>query len=239
MKALVSKTSGVLMALVGSNPTPSGKFYKMLKIRTELPSNKEIHSEILNLIEKEKIFFLLTGNSIDQLIKASELIKEHGFNLIGFDFKIQGAKDKLKDYKKTKKKEYGVFGISTKKEARIAINAGARFIFSNNFDKGIIRRCKKEKVFHAIGSITPTEVYNSYDFGAESISLYPCNQFGGIEWFEFIQKNFPKTKLIPTDIITAEETESYLKASRSFAVAFIIDLRTEMNFDELINKLSH
>jgi 2-dehydro-3-deoxyphosphogluconate aldolase/(4S)-4-hydroxy-2-oxoglutarate aldolase len=195
----------------------------MSKKFAEESSSKEIYEQTIERIEKEKIILLFAGNSLASVTEASKYAKENGFNLIAIDFKISGVKDSLKSLKRKGQRNLGVFSISTKKEARIAINAGAVFIFSTHVDKGIIRRCKKEKVFLAVGSLTPTEVFDAYDLGADSASLFPCGQMGGPTWFLFLRGTFPRIKLIPTDIMSPFEAAQYLKAG-AYAVAPIIDL---------------
>ena len=201
------------------------------------PTSKEIYKQTIELIGREKIFFLFTGGSIKPLIEASEYLWENGFNLIGIDFRIAGVKDLLKSLKKQGQKNLGVFSISTRKEARIAINAGALFIFTTHLDRGIIRRCKKEDLFHAIGAITPTEIFNAYDLDAKAVSIYPSGQMGGLSWLIFLRETFPKVKFVPTDKMSPYEASQYLKAG-AYAVAPIIDLDKVKEPKELIREFS-
>ncbi|MGH7802186.1 MAG: bifunctional 4-hydroxy-2-oxoglutarate aldolase/2-dehydro-3-deoxy-phosphogluconate aldolase [Thermodesulfobacteriota bacterium] len=208
----------------------------MLKKPAE-PTSKEIYKKTVELIEREKIFFLFTGDSIKPLIEASEYLWEHGFNLIGIDFRIPGVKNLLKSVKRKGQRNLGVFSISTRKDARIAINAGALFIFSTHADKGIIRRCKKENLFHAIGALTPTEIFNAYDLGAEAVSIYPSGRMGGLSWFMLLREIFPKVKFVPTDTMSPYEASQCLKAG-AYAVAPIIDLDKVKEPKELIREFS-
>ncbi len=208
----------------------------MSKKPTELTS-KEIYKQTVELIEREKIFFLFTGDSIKPLIEASEYLCENGFTLIGIDFRIPGVKDLLKSIKRKGQRNLGVFSISTRKEARIAINAGAVFIFSTHLDRGIIRRSKKENIFHAIGALTPTEISNAYDLGANAISIYPSGQMGGLSWLMFLREILPKVKFVPTDKMSPYEAGQYLKAG-AYAVAPIIDLDKVKEPKELIREFS-
>ncbi|HEX3035834.1 MAG TPA: hypothetical protein VHT73_12030 [Thermodesulfobacteriota bacterium] len=206
----------------------------MAKNPTE-PSSKEIYKRTLQLIEKEKIFFLFTGASVESVLEASSYVQEKGFNLIGFDFQIPGVKNLLKSRKRQGQRDIGVFSISTKKEARIAINAGAVFLFSTQVEKGIVRRCRKENVFHSIGALTPTEVFNADDLKADTVSLFPCGKMGGLSWFLFVRRVLPKVKLISTDWMSPFEAGQYLK-SGSYAVAPIIDLERTKEPNRLIEE---
>lgn len=222
-KKLTPNTQYLIPNGVNSCSLVAKKIRAMSKRITEESSSKEIHKQTIEHIEKEKIILLFTGNSLASVTEASKYAKENGFNLIAIDFQISGVKDLLKSLKRNGQRNLGVFSISTKKEARIAINAGAVFVFSTHVDKGVIRRCKKEKVFLAVGSVTPTEVFNAHDLGADSASLFPCGQMGGLAWFVFMTGIFPMIKLIPTDIMSPFEAAQYLKAG-AYAVAPIIDL---------------
>lgn len=209
---------------MGSNPTPSEDVIRTMQEKpAEEPSSKGMYKRIVEQIEKEKILILLTGSTAQSVLEASRYARESGFNLVGVDFRIPGIKDQLKSLKRKGQRDLGVFSISTKKEARVAINAGAVFVFSTHVDKGIIKRCRKEKVFHAAGSLTPREVFDTHNLGADSASLFPCGRMGGLDWFLFLRGIFPKIKLIPTDTMSPFEASEYLKAG-AYAVSPIIDL---------------
>ena len=184
-------------------------------------------------IEKEKTFLLFKGNHLDSYIEPSSYACEKGFNLIGIDIKTPGQKDYLRSMKKHGQTRYGVFSVSSKKEARIAINWGASFIFSTHCDRGIIRRCNRETVFNSIGCLTPSELAAANEFGARTISVFPCNKMGGVSWFVFLREIFPKLRLIPTDKMNPSEASQYLTEG-AYAVAPIIDLDTAQNTRRLI-----
>jgi len=207
----------------------------MPKRRLELPSSKELYKETIEKIEKERIFLLFTAKSLDSIIESSAYANEKGFNLVGIDVRTPKLKDYLKSLKKKGQRKFGVFSITSRKEARIAINAGATFIFSTHMDRGIIRTCNKEKIFNSIGSLTPTEVSFADTFKANSISLFPCSRFGGLDWFIFLKEIFPKINFIPTDYMTPSEANKYLDHG-AYSVAPMIDLVETKKPKELIEE---
>jgi len=205
----------------------------MQKKRLELPSKKVIYSQTIEYIEKEKTFLLFKGNSLDSIIESSSYANEKGFNLIGIDIKTPGLKDYLKSLKKHGQRRLGVFSVSSRKEARIAVNAGATFIFSTHGDRGIIRRCNNEAVFNSIGSLTPNEVFSATEAGAKTISIFPCNRMGGVSWFLFLRDIFPKIKFIPTDEMSPTVASQYIKEG-AYAVAPVVNLEETGNPNELV-----
>ncbi|MEQ9617941.1 MAG: bifunctional 4-hydroxy-2-oxoglutarate aldolase/2-dehydro-3-deoxy-phosphogluconate aldolase [Deltaproteobacteria bacterium] len=194
---------------------------------------KEFHRELTARIEKEKIIILLTGNSPERIFKTAESLRESTGCPLGFDFKIPKLKDRLKFLKKRGEKNIGVFSVSTAKEARVAVNSGASFLFPTHFDRGILRKCRSENVFHAPGALTPGEVYGAYDMRADAVSIFPCSLVGGAEWIARLRDMFPDVKLIPTDKMSHEDAILYLKAG-SFAVAPIIDVDSSGDPEDFI-----
>jgi 2-dehydro-3-deoxyphosphogluconate aldolase/(4S)-4-hydroxy-2-oxoglutarate aldolase len=205
----------------------------MQKKSFQLPSNKVIYSQTMEYVEKEKTFLLFKGSHLDSVIESTSYANAEGFNLIGIAFNTPGLKDYLKSLRSRGQRKIGVFSVSSKKEARIAINAGASFIFSTHSDRGIIRRCNRENVFSSIGCLTPTELGEANEFGARTISIFPCNKMGRVSWFVFLREIFPKLRLIPTDKMNPSEASQYLTEG-AYAIAPIIDLDTAQNARVLI-----
>lgn len=188
----------------------------------EQNSPLERYKRTLKLIERERTFILLTGDSVEQIFDALGELKERGHELACVDFKIPGTTERMKSIKRKGAICPGVYSISTAKEVRTAINAGAALIFSNHMDKGVTRKCRREKIFHAAGALTPKEVYEAIESGADAVSVYPCSAMGGVSWLRRLKEMYPGLKLIPTGKISVTEAGDYLKAG-AFAVASVID----------------
>lgn len=202
------------------------------------PSPSDLYKENVQRIERERVIPLLTGDSAEGIFNAAEGISQRSGCLIGVDFKVRGVKDRLKSLKKKGEKLYGVYSVQTAKEARTAINSGALFVFSPYLDKGIARKCKTEKVFHAPGALTPNEVSSCIALRADAVSIFPCSVMGGVEWLRRLEDIFPAVKFIPTDVMSADDVRRYLDAG-AYAVAPIIDTeetdKTARLVDEVLN----
>ena len=184
----------------------------------------ERYKKTSELIERERIIFLLTGESALEVFNALGELKEAGHELVCVNYKIPGIVERMKSMKRKGGDCPGVYSISTAKDARIAINAGAQFIFTTHTDKGIAKKCRHEKIFHAAGALTPKEVYEANDLGADAVSVYPCCVMGGVSWLNKLKEMFPGFKLIASDIMTPEEAGDYLTMG-AYAVAPIVDTK--------------
>lgn len=201
------------------------------------PSPLERYKKILELIERERIIILLTGESSAEVFKAFREIKKKGPIPICVDFKIPGVIERLKALKRKGLSCPGVYSISTAKDARQAINAGAEFIFTKHLDKGVTKKCRHEKIFHAAGALTPKEVYEANELGADAVSIYPCSTMGGVSWLSKLIEMYPGIKLIATDIMTVEIAREYLKAG-AHAVAPILDIHNAGEARSLIESFT-
>lgn len=191
----------------------------------------------IEIIEAKRLFILLTGERAEQVFDALGELKEKGHELVCVDYKIPKIVERMKSIKRKGGDCPGVYSISTAKDARIAINAGAKFLFTTHTDKGITKKCKREKIFHAAGALTPKEVYEANDLGADAVSVYPCSVMGGVGWLHKLKEMFPGFKLIATDVMTPEEAGDYLTVG-AYAVAPIIDTKKTEEARDLIQSFT-
>lgn len=210
------------------NPATFKSQETMSATRLKQPSSTETHKSVLETLERNRVIPLLTGSSSDLIFETAELVRGERDCLIGVDFSVPGIRDGLKALKRQGGNTYGVFSVSSGREARAAVNAGAVFLFSTHLDKGIVRKCKRERVFHAPGSLTPTEVHSSHEMRPDAVGIFPCSVMGGASWLMRLSEMFPGVKLIPTDRMTPDEAERYLR-SGAYAVAPVIDTGSAEN----------
>lgn len=194
----------------------------MSKKKPEQTSPLERYKKTVLLIEEQRVIILLTGETVDHVFDAAEHLTGEGHRIFGIDYKIPGVSKRLKSLKRMGERRPGVYSISTAKDARNAINAGAEFVFSTHPDKSISGKCGRERIFHGAGALTPKEVKEANDLGADAVSLYPCSAMGGTDWLMRLKEMFPAFKYIPTDVMTPGEVREYLKAG-AYAAAPIID----------------
>jgi 2-dehydro-3-deoxyphosphogluconate aldolase/(4S)-4-hydroxy-2-oxoglutarate aldolase len=76
-----------------------------------------------------------------------------------------------------------------------AVRAGAQFIASPGCSPSMIRACKALGVPSVVGAITPTEVMNALQLGADVIKVFPAPSVGP-GFFAEIQGPFPGVVLM-------------------------------------------
>ena len=142
----------------------------------------ERYKKTLELIESKRIFILLTGESAEQVFKALEITGQRETQtFFSINFNIPGVIDSLKKLKRKRIELSGsVFSLFSQRRKDCNKTPGRNFIFTNHFDKSVTKKCRREKIFHAAGALTPKEVYEANEQGADAVSIYPCSSIGGV-----------------------------------------------------------
>jgi 2-dehydro-3-deoxyphosphogluconate aldolase / (4S)-4-hydroxy-2-oxoglutarate aldolase len=73
------------------------------------------------------------------------------------------------------------------------------------------------------GALTPTEVMDALEAGAQLIKIFPCGSAGGPKHIKALKAPFPETRLIPTGGVNVNNAAEYLAAG-SFALGVGADL---------------
>ena len=139
--------------------------------------------------------------------------------------------------------------------ARRALDVGARFLTSPDFNYSIVEFAVKEDLAVIPGALTPSEVVTAWRVGSDFVKVFPCSQVGGEKYIKALKKALPQIPLvasggvtqhtaagfvlagaaalgvgldlIPPDAITRRQVERIQELSRRF-LAFVKDARARL-----------
>jgi len=96
--------------------------------------------------------------------------------------------------------------------ARDSIAAGAKFIVSpaTNFDT--ILYCNDAEIVVIPGALTPTEIVNAWDAGADFVKVFPADSMGGAKYLRSLKAPLPHIKMIPTGGVNQDTAADFIKA---------------------------
>lgn len=113
-----------------------------------------------------------------------------------------------------------LFGLGTvldAETARAGILAGARFIVTPALRPDVIQICQRYSVPIFCGALTPTEVVNAWEYGADAAKIFPA-EFFGPAYIKSLKGPLPQVEFVPTGGVTAENVGEFIKAG-AFATA--------------------
>jgi 2-dehydro-3-deoxyphosphogluconate aldolase/(4S)-4-hydroxy-2-oxoglutarate aldolase len=124
-----------------------------------------------------KVTIILRGYNFDQVRTVMKALSQSSINSVEITLNTPGAIEMIKIFSKEfgSQLHIGAGTVTTLEQAKEAINAGVKFILSPvMLSKEIIDLCKEHSVITIPGAMTPTEIYKSFNDGADIVKVFPA-----------------------------------------------------------------
>ena len=122
---------------------------------------------------------------------------------------------------------FGAGTVTVPELAEKAIDAGARFLVTPNFNPEVISIARANQVPIFSGAMTPTEIFSAYQAGADVIKVFPAATLGS-GYFKELRGPFPDIPLMATGGITVENAADFFAAgAAALGVGSSLNLRDE------------
>jgi len=152
-------------------------------------------------------------NSSESLTRVAEAIADGGVRYIEFTMTTPGALEVLGSATERFGDEV-IFGAGTvldAETARAAILAGARFVVAPNLNPAVITLCNRYSVISMPGALTPTEIMQAWDQGADIVKVFPSSAFGP-DYIKAVLAPLPHVKLAPVGGVDLNNVADYIRA---------------------------
>ena len=134
-------------------------------------------------VKQEKIIAIIRGLSLNEIMKTAEALEKSGIHFIEVTFNQRGnsadtyyaIKELVREFTHVK---IGAGTVITENQVEMAFDAGAEYIISPNVNEKVIRLTKKSGMISIPGAMTPSEITNAYECGADIVKLFPAGQLG-------------------------------------------------------------
>lgn len=170
----------------------------------------------MNLFESflqrsKKVVPVITLPSLDSALPLMDVLAANGFTVVEITLRTDCAVDAIELL--TRERPQLIVGAGTVKNTQqlhAVLNAGAHFIVSPGFDPELVQQARKSNVPIIPGVMTPSELMQAENAGAEIVKLFPATLAGGVEFITAMQAVFPKMKFFPTGGITEATVQDFL-----------------------------
>jgi 2-dehydro-3-deoxyphosphogluconate aldolase / (4S)-4-hydroxy-2-oxoglutarate aldolase len=150
-------------------------------------------------------------NDTSGLIEAAEAVIAGGIDVIEFTLTmpnalsiVEKARGKLPDTVAV-----GAGTVLDAETARMAILAGAQFVVSPSLDIKMIEMCHRYGVPVVPGALTPTEIMQAWQAGADIIKIFPAFQVGP-RYIAEISGPFPGIPFVASSIGSLDTIPEYM-----------------------------
>ena len=154
----------------------------------------------------------------EQLLRIGETLRDAGIQVMEVTLNSTGALKGIHALRDHFGNDLlvGAGTVRTEENAMRALDAGASFFVSPNFDPTSFRYSLKFDVLHLPGVLTPTEAETAHRAGAKLLKLFPADAFGP-SYLKALQAPMNDLQFVPTGGIDKDNLAAYVHAG---AVAF-------------------
>lgn len=167
---------------------------------------------IQQILEK-KVVAVVRLENYNRAVDVARALAAGGVNVLEFTLTGQGATDAVTATRKALGDSVcvGVGTVLSAEQAEAAIDAGAEFLVTPAVRKQVIAVSVKRQTLVLCGGMTPTELLEAHEAGAEMVKVFPA-QLGGPKFIKDVLAPMPFLKMVPTGGVSPENARDYLAA---------------------------
>ena len=111
---------------------------------------------------------------------------------------------------------FGAGTVTTLEMLNLAKEAGAQFIVSPNTDEAIIRATVEKGMVSMPGALTPSEIVNAHNYGADFVKIFPVGNLGA-EYIKAVRAPLNHIKLLAVGGVNEKNIGNFIKNGASSA----------------------
>ncbi len=159
------------------------------------------------------IVAIIRADNSAQLVDATQALIEGGVTTIEVTMTTPNALQVIRDttQKFGSKLLMGVGTVLDDITARLAMEAGARFVVTPTLRLDVITICHRYSIPVMTGSYTPTEMLTAHEAGSDFIKLFPADQLGA-SYIKTVRGPLPQLSIVPTGGVTVATCGDFIKA---------------------------
>ncbi|HOO32625.1 MAG TPA: bifunctional 4-hydroxy-2-oxoglutarate aldolase/2-dehydro-3-deoxy-phosphogluconate aldolase [Thermotogota bacterium] len=165
-------------------------------------------------ITENKIIAVIREDDPEKILSITDALLKGGVKIFEITFSVPDAPDVIKAVSRQYVGTDVLVGAGTvldSESARLAILSGAEFVFAPNVNEEVIRTAGRYGKIAVPGALTPTEIVNAREMGADMVKIFPASFFGA-KYIKSLKGPLPHLPLIPTGGINSANAVEFLKA---------------------------
>lgn len=95
-------------------------------------------------------------------------------------------------------------------QLQMAVDAGAKFYLSPNFKEDVVKKAKEMGIVAIPGALTPTEIVNAWEAGADIVKLFPADDMG-YHYIWNLKGPLPHIPLLASGGVNPDTIPTYLE----------------------------
>ncbi|HEU4872792.1 MAG TPA: bifunctional 4-hydroxy-2-oxoglutarate aldolase/2-dehydro-3-deoxy-phosphogluconate aldolase [Pyrinomonadaceae bacterium] len=171
-------------------------------------------SEVLKQIKETGVIPVVRATTADEAMRAIDAIREGGIAVLEITMTVPGAVGVIEQVAARFGNDalVGAGTVLDAETAKACISAGAQFIVSPALNMETIAYCREQDVAVMPGALTPTEVVQAWNAGADFVKVFPAGAVGGASYLKALKAPLPQIELVPTGGVSLKTAADFIKA---------------------------
>ena len=165
---------------------------------------------LLEQLLATKFIAIIRLSSSDSVFELAKAVHKGGIRSIEITMGTPNALDEINKLSQIEGVIPGVGSVIDAKTAHAAIEAGAQFVVTPVSKPEVIRMAHQYDKPILSGAMTPSEILQAYEWGADIVKLFPATNFG-LSYFKAVMAPMPHLPLMPTGGVTVENAAEWLE----------------------------
>src|SRR5499427_9422394 len=161
--------------------------------------------EVIRRIGVVGIIPVVRAASVDEATRAVDAICSGGIPVLEITMTVPNAVSVIREVSSQYRGKVlvGAGTVTTSEQAEACIQSGAEFLVSPGCSLPVLSLAQGRNVLAIPGALTPTELMNAQQQGAQLVKIFPCGNMGGPKYLKSLKAPFPHAQLIPTGGVNA------------------------------------
>jgi 2-dehydro-3-deoxyphosphogluconate aldolase / (4S)-4-hydroxy-2-oxoglutarate aldolase len=178
----------------------------------------------ISLLQQYRIFAVIRATDVKTAYKMAIAAASGGIRLLEITWNTANVESLIPQLQAELPDCYiGTGTILDMEMASKAIAVGCKFMFAPHVDRDLIKYANDAQIPIIAGAMTPTEILQAWQWGADAVKIFPIKILGGWEYIKCLKPVFTDIPLIPTGGVSLENAISFLNAG-AIAVGISTDL---------------
>jgi len=171
----------------------------------------------LEILLRQGVIAVVRATSSEEALKVVDALREGGLKTIEITMTVPGALKVMEEVVEKLGDDVllGVGTVLDAETARLSILSGAQFVVGPCLDPDLIRICQRYSKIVIPGAMTPTEILQAWQAGADLVKIFPAGNLGGPSYIKAIKAPLPHILLNPTGGVNLNTAADFIRAGAS------------------------
>ena len=171
-----------------------------------------LKNSIVSKIAATKVMAVVRINTRERAIEIVEGLLAGGVDVMEISYNSDNASDHIRFIcKNYPDMLVGAGTVLDSETARMAIDAGAKFIIAPTFSKDVAKLCNRYQIPYCPGCTTCNEMVEAMEYGASFIKCFPISNFYGPDLVKIFKTPLPLMPVMVSGGVSMDNIDAWLK----------------------------